>query len=445
MAKSKSQLKEFFFALDRLPEHERLSGSLRNHFSSVAEFYGFELVTPSIIEDPKMFQPLARAGFFDERSPCVCKTKEGDEVMFRVSSALSILRMYMTHKMGELPHPLKFAYAGNVFFIDKRPGDKGGAAQIFGNFSALSEWGLIMIGDEGPIAEAQIIQALWKAFEAGRVPMDYLEVVVNGTGCQDCRSSFRSAFASYFRSRVGRLCKNCKRSFKKTPTKILRCREEQCSALAGAAPQVLDYLCEPCKKHLRGFLEFLEEVKIPYTLDPKFFRDDSWFHTFIFEFVWKKPAVNKEDGSTPERKVLAEGGRISRAGELLWGKKIDAVSGSILLQAVEGLMRETGTREGGGRRRIFVAHLGDLAKRKSLSLLETLRAHGVEAHESLGRDSIKSQLKIAERLTADIALILGQKEAIDCTIIVREMDSGIQETIPQEKLIEFLERKLKKG
>jgi len=94
--------------------------------------------------------------------------------------------------------------------------------------------------------------------------------------------------------------------------------------------------------------------------------------------------------------------------------------------------------------KIFLVHLGELAKRKGLALLEGLRAAGVEARESLGRDSIKSQLKVAEKSGAVIALILGQKEALDNTIIVREIQSGIQETIPQEKLVEFLKKRLKK-
>lgn len=444
MPRLKSQPKEFFFALDRMPERERLTAGLRKHFSSIAEFYGFEPITPSIVEDPKIFQLLGRAGFFEERAPCMCKTKNGDEIMLRFSSALSILRMYITHGMSETPHPIKFSFCGDAFFIDKKSGDKDNAVRMLGGVANISECGLIMIGDEGPVAEAQIIQSLWKAFESGKVPMEYLEVVVNATGCQNCRSSFQTSLTAYFRNRASRLCKGCKRIFKRIPTKIFRCREEQCRAFADAAPQVLDFLCDPCKKHLRGFLEFLEEVKIPYTLDSKFFRDDSWYQTFIFEFSWKKPAASKEEEGNEERKTLAEGGRISRAGELLWGKKLDAVSGSIILQSVEKLLKEGGAGKGSGKRRIFVAHLGDFAKRKSMTLLETLRAHGVEVHESLGRDSIKSQLKIAERLVADIALILGQKEALDSTIIVREMESGIQETIPQEKLIEFLARKLKK-
>ena len=64
--------------------------------------------------------------------------------------------------------------------------------------------------------------------------------------------------------------------------------------------------------------------------------------------------------------------------------------------------------------------------------------------ESLGRDSIKSQFNTAERIGAKVMLVIGQKEALDRTVIVREVDSGIQETIPQEMLVEFLKKKLKK-
>ena len=73
-----------------------------------------------------------------------------------------------------------------------------------------------------------------------------------------------------------------------------------------------------------------------------------------------------------------------------------------------------------------------------------LRVGGFEVQESLGRDSIKSQLKAAERVGARVALIVGQKEALDGTVIVRELPSGIQETVPQDKLIEFLKKKVKK-
>ena len=134
-----------------------------------------------------------------------------------------------------------------------------------------------------------------------------------------------------------------------------------------------------------------------------------------------------------------------RAGEAAYGKRLDVVGGSVFMDRVEQILVDKGKLGAGAKKiDVFFAHLSDAAKKKSLPLLEELRQGGVSVEESLGKDSIRSQLKIAERVSAKIALILGQKEALDSTIIVREMESGIQETISQEKLIEFLKRKLKR-
>lgn len=223
------------------------------------------------------------------------------------------------------------------------------------------------------------------------------------------------------------------------------------------APQVLDYLCESCKKHLRGFLEFLDEAKIPYFLDSRLFKEGSFYHTLVFELgatmvhadVPKQAEASGEEKKSPEvpkteRVLLAEGGRISRVAETAIGRRIDVVAAVLSLELLENFLVRNGiTVQESKKQKIFLAQLGDLAKRKSLLLIEQLRGGDIQMHESLGRDSVKSQLKVAERIGAELALIMGQKEALDNTIIVREMKSGAQETISQERLIEFLKRKLR--
>jgi len=141
--------------------------------------------------------------------------------------------------------------------------------------------------------------------------------------------------------------------------------------------------------------------------------------------------------------IIAEGGRMSRAAMLLGGKDLAVAAGTLFLDAVADEMQK---RSGdiAITTDVFFIQLGELAKRKSLEILEALREAEVDVKESLGRDSIKIQLKIAERVGARYALVLGQKEALDSTIIVRETGSGMQETVSQEKLIEFLRKKLKK-
>lgn len=433
MPRQKQTENELLKKLDRLPERERLFQKAEKSMAAVAEFYGFEKIHTPSLEDGRFLVPLAGVGVWKGKVLASCRTKSGEEILLRPSGALSVVRAYGLHKMNDWPHPVKLFFAGDSFLISSKSEYK-----IF----ARSEIGLVMIGEEGPVAEAEIVQVIWKALDKLGVKMDKVELRLNSTGCADCKGSFRSAFASYFRSRAGRLCKNCKRNFKRVPTKILSCEDEKCRVVSANSPQVLDFLCEGCKKHLKGFLEFMDEVKIPYFLDARLFRDDSWFNALIFEFA-AEVGERAEDGSV-RKFTFVEGGRMSRSAGLAAGKKLDVVSGSILFEELETLLGRTGGGQDSSAPKIFLTHLGELAKRRGLSLLEDLRAAGVEARESLGRDSIKSQLKIAEKMGAVIALILGQKEALDNTIIVREIQSGIQETVPQDKLIEFLKKKLKK-
>ncbi len=432
MARHKSNDSDFIGRFDRLPERERAFSKMRDIFGTLASFYGFDAMAPSAIEETRYLLPLQRAGFF-ERPLASCKISSGADFTMRPSGALGILRCYSRHKMNDLPHPLKFHFTGETF-----SGVKGSD-----NLRSFYEGSLCMIGEEGPIAEAETIQIIWKLLEKIGIDVTRLNVRLNATACNECKSSFRTPYLAYLRSRAHRLCKTCKHDFKKNQTKVLFCQEDSCKQMTQQAPQVLDYICEVCKKHLRGVLEFLDEMKIPYTLDSKFFKDGTLYSSLVFDIVLN-PVKTIEAGEVKENpRVLAEGGRMSRVGEVLVGRRLDVASAVFDLNTlVEAL--GIGNTFASEKPKVYLAQLGDLAKRKSLELLEALRAGGISVYESLGRDSVKSQLNVAERVGAQMALILGQKEALDNTIIVREIQSGIQETIAQEKLVEFLRKKLKK-
>lgn len=448
MPKIKSAEGTFFAQPDRLPQDEFLCMQARAIFEKISLFYGFEKMATSLLQPPAMCSALSKAGLLDERACVSGKLKTGEDVAMKVSGALSILRAYVANKMNDLPHPLKFSFEGESFFLGR-----GTSAKL----QSQEEAGLVMIGEEGPIAEAEMVLILWKTIESLGMSPEKIRLSINGIGCAQCRTQFRSSLNSYFRQKLNRLCKSCKRSFKKSPTQILLCEEEKCAAAASHAPQILDFLCEGCKKHLRGFLEFLDEMQIPYGLEPKLFREGSWFNQLIFEIsveikstAAKNPAEAGVFESIPDavparRVVIAEGGRMSRAGEVVVGRRLDAAAATLFLKDTQPALAESATlAQILLVPKVFLAQLGDLAKRKSFKMLEILRAAGIEVRESLGRDALKSQLTVAAHIEAEIALILGQKEALDQTVIVREVLSGIQETVSQDKLLEFLKRKLKK-
>ena len=95
------------------------------------------------------------------------------------------------------------------------------------------------------------------------------------------------------------------------------------------------------------------------------------------------------------------------------------------------------------RPKVFLAQLGNLAKKKSLKLFAELEKNGILMAESFGRGSLRSQLNVANKLGVELTLILGQKEAMDRTVIVKNMKTGAQETVSMDKLVDIIKKKLK--
>jgi histidyl-tRNA synthetase len=85
-----------------------------------------------------------------------------------------------------------------------------------------------------------------------------------------------------------------------------------------------------------------------------------------------------------------------------------------------------------------------MAKMKSLRVFQDLEKAGITVAESFGKGNLRTQLKRADRIGAEIVLIMGQREALDETVIVKEMLGGNQETVSFDKIVNDIKRKLDK-
>jgi histidyl-tRNA synthetase len=93
--------------------------------------------------------------------------------------------------------------------------------------------------------------------------------------------------------------------------------------------------------------------------------------------------------------------------------------------------------------KVFLAQLGEQAKKRAFALLNELQKEGIGVRAALSKDSLRSQLRLANKFKVKLTLILGQKEVQDKTIIVRDMKEGIQEIVPLDKATEYIKQKLK--
>lgn len=418
---------------DILPQDQPFFQKVYNLAAQVANFCGFQRIDPPLVEQSELFsRGIGLSTDIIEKQMYVFRTKGGDYLALRPEFTAGIARSYIEHGMFNLPQPLKF-YSSGPLFRQERP--------QAGRFRQFHQINFEVFGEESSVIDAQIIQIFYNILR--ELKFKDLMVEINSIGASCCRPYYKKLLGSYFRSRAPSLCADCRRRLKVNPLRILDCKEEKCQPVIAQAPQIVDHLCDECKTHFKEVLEFLDEIEIPYHLNPYLVRGLDYYTKTVFEiFSTPTPEVGEEK---KQPLALAAGGRFDGLVKILGGKETPACGGAAGIERIIAALKERGKKEVvPAARKVFLAQLGNLPKRKSLRLFEEFRMAKVPITESLGKDSLKTQLRIADQVGADYALILGQKEALEGTIIIRDMRTGRQETVKLKKVVEEIKKRLKK-
>ncbi|MBI2023382.1 histidine--tRNA ligase [Candidatus Giovannonibacteria bacterium] len=417
----------------------------------IAEFYGFQPIKTPHLEHTELFErPLGDASDVVEKQMYTLKTKGGDSLTLRPEGTAPIVRAYAENGMVSWPHPVKLYYSGS-FFRHENPQK--------GRLREFHQFGIELLGDHDAIMDALAIKVLYLAIT--ELGLKNILVHINSIGDRVCRPQYKKELTAYYRKKINYICKDCKRRLKDNPLRLLDCKDPGCQEQKAGAPQMVDFLCEECKTHFREVLEFLDEAGIPYTLDHNLVRGFDYYGRTVFELFLERGAKEKgqekekidaveakpENGAAeePSSIALGGGGRYDELMYILGGRPLPAAGGGL---GVERIIHEMKLAEISPKippePKVFLIQIGPAAKKRSFMLLEEMRKAGIGVGESLSRDNLRTQLNIAAKVGAKISLILGQKEAMTDSIILRYMDEGVQETVLQKKMVERIKEKLKK-
>ncbi len=430
---------------DILPEEQEYFQRIYKVVEDIANFYRFQKIETPILEETELF--LKGIGISTDvvrKQMFTLRTKGGDYLTLRPEGTAPIVRAFIQQGMSNLPQPVKLWYFG-PFFRYEHP--------QAGRFRQFWQFGFEVLGEKSPVIEAQIIQIFYNILR--ELKLKNLIIEINSIGDSQCRPYYKKILVNYFKSRESALCSDCRRRLKENPLRILDCKEEKCQPTLFQAPQIVNHLCEECHNHFREVLEFLDEIDLPYNLNPYLVRGLDYYTKTVFEMYRdsedSNPFSNSSSGEVKEvfgRKIgaLAGGGRYDNLAKVLGGRDIPACGGAAGIERIIILMKNEGIgeRHSAVVPKIFLAQLGNLAKKKSLKLLEDFRKAKILVSESFGRDSLKAQLNRANKVGVKYTLILGQKEALDGTIIIRDMTTGQQKTVKLEIVVNEIKKKLKK-
>lgn len=413
---------------DILAEEGKYFQRIYNIVESIANFYDFKKIETPILEETELFSKgVGLTTDIVGKQMFTLRTKGGDYLSLRPEGTTSVVRAYIQHGMFNLPQPVKFWYFG-PFFRYEHP--------QAGRFRQFWQFGFEVLGEGASVIDAQIIQIFYNILK--ELKLKKLAIEVNSIGDSHCRPYYKKLLTNYLRSREAGLCVDCRRRLRENPLRILDCKEEKCQPIKSQSPQIIDHLCEECHKHFKEVLEFLDEIELPYHLNPYLVRGLDYYTKTVFE-------ISEEDKEGKKRDSLVGGGRYDTLIKVLGGKEAPACGAGAGIERIIALMKEKEIKIPSlAQPEIFLAQLGILAKRKSLKILEDFRKEKILVAESFGRDSLKAQLVRANKIGVKYSLILGQKESLEGTIIIRDMKTSRQEIVKLEKVVEEIKKRIKK-
>lgn len=321
--------------------------------------------------------------------------------------AVMLLRRYEEEKMERLPQPVSFC-------------------RVVRGARGVPALRLDLLGSSGSIAEALLLHAaLVTLREHG-----YHDLVfrINSIGDRESFGRFSRELGIFYRKRAGELHASCRDALRVSPFPLLACAHGACRAARESAPRPLGFLSESARAHFKEVLEYLEALRIPYELHERLVGAVGVASHTVFE-------IRGESGA-----LLGTGYRYNHLARRVGARHDIPALGALLYlpPAAFTPIRRIIDRSP----QVFFVQLGGAARRKSLPVIEMLRRAHIPLAQSLGSEKLAVQLTHADALKVPFLVIMGHKEALEDSALVRDRERSFQEALPLAAVPAFLARLL---
>ena len=384
--------------------------------------FGFrEIITP-VMEKTELFQRgIGQTTDIVEKEMYTFSDLGGDSLSLRPEATAGILRSVVEHSLLRHEQQLKLFSIGPMFRRE-RP-SKGRFRQFF-------QINAEVLGDNSPLVDAETILVATSILEG--IGIQDFCVDVNSVGCKDCRNIYRAELRQFLKPSFGRLCPDCQRRFDTNPLRVLDCKEPECISICRNAPLISDWLDTACKDHFGQVINALGSLGVNYRVEPRLVRGLDYYTRTAFEFVHSKLGRTKAIGG---------GGRYDSLISELGGPDVSGIGFGIGIERLSMNLPDEGPLY---QRKIdiFVAIIGSDARNRCFGIVNQLRKGGLSVEARYSDMSLKTQMKLADRLGAQWVIMVGENELTQGQVTIRNMKTkeqflvelgGIEQAVRGEK------------
>jgi histidyl-tRNA synthetase len=292
-----------------------------------------------------------------------------------------------------------------------------------GRYRQFHQIDIEVFGEKDPAIDAEIVEMA--DFLLKELNVFETETLVNSIGCQQCRPSYLKDLRSQAERVKDSLCKDCQRKVTTNPLRIFDCKVESCREAAQTFPEILSFLCRECDEHFTQFQSYLDLYEISYRIDPRLVRGLDYYTKTAFEVVSPKLGA--------QNSVLG-GGRYDDMTREFGGPDLCGIGFAVGMERLISIIPFTEAPV----KFVYVAFLGEKAKRKGMAVVRFLRKQGLECLIEYKERNLKNHLSRANKLKTSWVLILGETELVSEKYVLKNMETGVQIETTMEKIPEHI-------
>jgi len=348
----------------------------------IAKFFGFQPINPPAVEKTDLDN-----------------VKHFDQTSFPAEKA-ALLRMYFEDKMMSLPQP-------NMFYCE-RPFHGTNERKKPNRL----ECSLISLGSFKSVCECLSIQTGFAILNA--LGYKNLELEINSIGDKESMNEFQKKLSLFVKKNIGSFSADLRQEVKKDLFAIFKTNKEEWTKIQAECPKPIDFLSEPSRLYFKEMLEFLEIMDIPYQINHRLISDIDIGSEIVFDIKC-------------DEEELAHGFRYNRLAKKIGYKKdLPCVTLNISVKLKKNLKK---IKNKPAKPNFYLVQFGPEAKLKSFLILQELYKANIEVIHSIAKDKLGSQIGIAENSTAPYILLIGQKEALENSVVVRNTANRAQHIV----------------
>lgn len=407
---------------DYVPPNSHEFNAVRSTFHHCATVAGYEPVELPIFEDTSLFaRGVGESSDVVTKEMYTFEDRGGRSMTLRPEGTAGVMRAVIEHGLDRGQLPAKLVYAGPCFRYERPQA---------GRYRQFQQVGVEAIGIDDPALDAEVIALAYRCFTS--LGLTGFRLELTSLGDSTCRPAYREKLQAFLTSLP--LDEETQHRAQINPLRVLDDKRPEVKEMTADAPLMLDYLSDEARAHFETVTGILDDLSVPYTINPRMVRGLDYYTKTCFEFVHEDLGAQSGIGG---------GGRYDGLMAELGGRDLSGVGfGLGVERALLALETEKKRVTDGSRVDVYGVAMGEEAHRRMPVVINDLRQSGVRADMSYGHRGLKGSMKAADRAGARFALVIGEDELAKSIVQVKDLHEGEQTAVPLDQVVQEVRGRL---